>query len=522
MKKLIYTSLIAVLCWSWTSLEAQVRYEDEIFANVQVTENVIYGNNISVLPPAGPLDLLMDVYQPQGDTASKRPVVAIATTGNFLPAIVNGGPYGSLKDSAIVEMCTRFAKRGFVAISFFYRKGWDPLNPIQEIQTATLLQAAYKGIIDARTLARFLRKSVAENNNPYGIDPGKMVIGGTGTGGYVSLGTAYLSEFEEVKLPKFTDFMTGQPYVDTTVHGNILGTNTTMQNLPNHLGYASDYHMAFNLGGALGDSSWIDAGEIPSVNFHVPTDPNAPYDIGIVIVPTTGSTVIDEAAGSFAVARINNRFGNNDVFKTANLSDPFTQAANTTNNGFEGLFPFERPFTMGDYNCAPGVTPATFPRDEEGNPWDWWNEAWFIGAFDAFNMGTPFSGAHANCRQLAVHPMMSPAMGRTYIDSVMGYLVPRINVALNLTTTSIENQLDEGSVSIFPNPMTDQLNIRLETADNFLQAVEIYNTTGQLVKSVSTGRTGSVVLDREGLTSGLYLLRVVSDQGSLSQRVLLK
>ena len=43
--------------------------------------------------------------------------------------------------------------------------------------------------------------------------------------------------------------------------------------------------MAVNMGGALGDSTWLDAGQAPIVSFHVPTDPFAPYECGIVNVP---------------------------------------------------------------------------------------------------------------------------------------------------------------------------------------------------------------------------------------------
>jgi dienelactone hydrolase len=67
----------------------------------------------------------MDVYEPSGDTASVRPLVLVLHTGSFLPAVMNGQPTGGRKDSAVVEMCTRFAKKGYVAAAVSYRLGWN-------------------------------------------------------------------------------------------------------------------------------------------------------------------------------------------------------------------------------------------------------------------------------------------------------------------------------------------------------------------------------------------------------------
>ena len=514
MRKLQRIFVLLCLMGSLT-LHAQQRYLDEVFTSVVRMDSVVYGNNISVLLQAQQ-DLIMDIYMPAGDTVTDRPVVIMFATGNFLPAILNGAPTGTIKDSVIVEICTRLAKRGYVVAATFNRQGWDALNPSQEIQTATLLQAAYRGIIDARTAIRFMRKTVAEDGNPYGINPDKIVVGGEGTGGYISLGAAFFDDYTKVLLPKFTDFNTGNPYIDTTVHGNIFGTNLTSQNIPNHVGYSSEFNMAFNIGGALGDSSWMDPGDMPVVSFHTPQDPNAPYQIGIVIVPTTGNTVIDEAAGSYTVTQIANAFGNNDVFVNAGFSDPFTTAANTLNDGNEGLFPFDRPFTPGDYTCTNG---ATLPLVPEGSPWSWWNEAAFVATWDFATGGTPFPGVIANCRQRASNPDMSATKARTYMDSIVGYLVPRMNVALELNTTSIQDRLLAQQLEVYPNPTQGTFTVAHRLATQPLRQVEVLDITGRRVLRADGLNAQTYTATLPPLPAGLYLVRVQTDKAQATLRL---
>lgn len=497
-------------------LAAQERYLDPVFSGVTVTPDIQYAQNISIITGApASQDLKFDLYVPTGDTLRRRPLILLAPTGNFLPPIVNGSPTGSIRDSANVELAKRLAKLGYVVASYFYRQGWDPLNSSQDVRTATILQAAYRGIQDTRALIRFFRKSVAESGNPYGIDPDRIVVGGIGTGGYVSLGSAYISDFvSEIQIPKFQNFTTGQYYVDTALHGNIFGTNTTPLNVPNNLGYSSDFNMVFNLGGALGDSGWIQAGEMPYVGFHTPQDPFAPYDVGTVIVPTTGDIVIDNASGSFAVGRIANRLNLNKIFKDANFNDVFTQAANALNNGYEGLFPFNRPFTPGQYPCQ-GL-PLSRPLVPEGSPWSWWNEAAFIATWDAA-VGNP-PGAVVNCDQRAGNPDMSASKGRIYLDSVVGYLAPRMYVQLSLYPTRIEDfQLDR-SLSVFPNPAREALFVRLSEAQAPLAEVSLMDQAGRIVARSASVRAYEARLETAGLPAGLYLLRVQDSQGGIASR----
>ena len=116
----ILLAAMALATASFTA-SAQSRYVDEVFTNAQLTvlPNVAYGYNFSQYVPAtmgGPMVIPMyaDVYMPDTavDSETARPVVIIFHTGSFLPKGL-ASPMGDRKDSAVVEIAKRFARRGF-------------------------------------------------------------------------------------------------------------------------------------------------------------------------------------------------------------------------------------------------------------------------------------------------------------------------------------------------------------------------------------------------------------------------
>ena len=344
MKKLISLITISLAFLTISTINAQERYLDEVFTDVDVTYDVIYGNNVSVFPTLlgqGPAyeDLKMDIYTPSGDIETCRPVIIMLHTGSFLPPILNGQATGSKSDNAIVEQCMQFAKKGYVACAINYRLGWNPTTDNEDIRRKSLIQAAYRGLQDTRTAVRFLRKSLQEDN-PYGVSQ-QFVVGGLGTGGYLSASVGGLNDYEtELTLPKFMDVSTdidgdgipdAVPYIIPEIFGDLEGTslgvlpeldldgdgeadltNVTLCE-PNHVGYNSNINMSFNIGGAIPDSSWIDAGEAPIASMQCYLDEDAPYGVGDIVVPTTGEFVV-EGHGAFIIQRRSTYLGNNDVF----------------------------------------------------------------------------------------------------------------------------------------------------------------------------------------------------------------
>ena len=443
--KNIFSLLLALLFVS--SMTAQVRYIDEVFDDVTVTTNVQYAANITVittlqgLPPMA-LPQLMDIYEPAGDTETDRPLMIYMHTGNFLPAYTNGSGLGNKDDSCAVEICTRFAKMGYVVASIDYRLGWNPLAATQSQRTYDLINAAYRGVQDARTAVRYFRMNVAEAGNEYGINPDKIGYFGEGTGGYATLAAATISDYNDIIIDDLGDpilkfyheiqvgvDMNGDPQMGTVpmvieaINGDPEGKvdgfapDVTQLCIGHYPGYSSDVNFQVNLGGALGDLNWLDAGDPAMISFHCPHDPFAPYETNILIVPTTLEPVVSVSGAKHIHDEINLQSApnNNHVFQSAGLNDALSQEA-IASGGYDGLFP-----VLNHY--VDGV--PTEPYDSA--PWQWWDVA-TVQAVDAAN-GTDIAET-----QLTLNPTMGPVEANQWIDKIQAYTAPRIALILDLIT----------------------------------------------------------------------------------------
>ncbi len=507
MKK--FNILLFLLICGIMALQAQNRrYIDQIFSNVELTTNVSYGVNATVLlaqqvGQAVPQQLLMDVYQPEGDTESKRPVVLVFHTGNFLPKNVNGGPNGVKEDSTVVEVCTRLAKMGYVAASVDYRLGWNPIDVVQSNRIFGIINAAYRGVQDARTAIRYFKLSVAENNNPFGVDTTKMVVWGIGTGGYISLATASLDSYNKVLLPKFTTTIGGQPFpmVVESINGDINGTTVGVVPLgipypfpagdtlcyPNHTKYSSDYQLTVNMGGAMGDSSWVDAGQKPIISFHVPTDPFAPYNCAVLNVPPPINLPVVDVCGSNAVSQQQDQFGNNQLWKDANFIDPLSQLINTRNGGREGLCPF----------------PSDDPTD--------------AGRWDFYDPNDP----------TVTNDPPDPVTARLYIDTIMAYYAPRACVALGLdcdltgivSSTKDVITANDVQLKMMPNPAYAEVSFQ-SAAEFPIQDIQVFDLSGRLVKAVNNLKNNSYRMQRDDLPNGMYIVKLRFEKGLVTQKLI--
>ena len=538
MKTTLQLAFTIALLVLGLSVNAQDRYLDDVFSAVTVTSDVTYATNISILPMLsggvpGPATLKCDIYEPDGDVLTNRPVIILVHTGSFLPAVLNGQPTGSKTDMSIVEQCTRWAKKGYVAVAMENRLGWNPTSTDQNVRTSSLLQAAYRGIQDAKAMVRYMRMT-EDNGNPYGIDESKIVLGGQGTGAYISLGYATLDNpAAELMLPKFLDLSdptNPMPYVYPPVYGNIDGTDSTYApvydtdstsatygqiigqmpfNIPNNLGYSNDINMAFNLGGAIADISWLEAGDVPIVSFHCEKDPYAPIDTGDVIVPTTGDFVV-EVMGSRTVQMKQKMYNNNSYGAWSYISDDITTAANTNNDGNDGLYIFKTP--------APSTTANAFGEleEEQGSPWDWWDNATYDAMFQAVN-GAPAGYGAAN--SLLGNPNMSAANGNLYLDTIQGYLNPRMYLTLGLGTALSINELIAQTTEIYPNPAKNVLNIVSYTVG--IDKVNIYNVNGQLVLNTDINNNQKTI-NISSLESGIYIVDILSENTSVKRKLIIE
>ena len=135
-------------------------------------------------------------------------------------------------------------------------------------------------------------------------------------------------------------------------------------NISNHPGYSSEHDMVLNMGGAIGDLSWLEAGDKPIAAVHGNLDAIAVFSSGNLSV--SGVNVVSAISGSHDVVKKANMLGNNNSIP--NLYDPYTLAAKhasarlvgsmdfggtTINETPDNLFPFN---TGNPGEGAPGIT----------------------------------------------------------------------------------------------------------------------------------------------------------------------
>lgn len=507
-----------------------VRYFHDIFPNVNVQEDVEYAQNISILTgQPDTVSLVMDIYTPAGDEATDRPLILFFHTGTFLPQYFNGQITGNKKDSAAVEICKRFARKGYVAASVDYRFGWNPVAQEQDIRTGTLLQAAYRGVLDAKACNRFFRMTVAEMDNPFGIDPDKIVAWGQGTGGYIALGV-YLDDYAELEVDKFIDSRTLTNYIDTNLLGNVFGNTPKPLNLVNHPEYPSDFAFVINMGGAMGDIGWIDGDpnkEPPVVCFHPLTDPFAPIYSGAVINPLTGQFVI-QVDGSRRVVEVANATGVNDPIMIDESPEELRMESAELDQRIDALNQIQ--FTDSAANLTypfaeENYYPFVFSEVQSG-PWEWWNPEQVRAEIEFINQ---VSGADLNADELlqisgATNPDMSKEKAMAYIDTLEQYTRIRMYCAMigdcSMATSVDLLSSEQVNLNIFPNPAREIINFEVAQEYSILD-FGIYDMIGRQVDGAVGIEQNRFTHNISHLDNGLYIVRLRVEEGIIAKKVLI-
>jgi hypothetical protein len=137
--------------------------------------------------------------------------------------------------------------------------------------------------------------------------------------------------------------------------------------------------------------------------------------------------------------------------------------------------------------------------------------------FQALN-GAPAGYGAAN--SLLGAPNMSDSTANLYLDTVHGYLNPRMYTVLGLggSTTGL-TELADKTTQIYPNPANDNINI--VSYSQIIKDVEIYNISGQKVMSKSFN-SNTIKLNTNSLSTGVYIFNIKSNDTSVKRKVIIE
>lgn len=249
------------------------RYINDVFPTVTKT-TVLYAPSVNHSGVA--VTLSMDIYQPQGDNLSQRPVVVLAHGGSFV--------FGD--KSQMQRWCELLARKGYVAASIQYRL--YPVFTLGFPDSTAIFDTAIKALGDMKAAVRYFREDAATTDQ-FRADPDHIFIGGYSAGAVTALHAGYLDA--EDAIPVFLQGL-------VAANGGLEGNSGTATNKS----YSSHASAIINMSGGLYRSEWIDATELPLVSIHGTADATVAYTYGLAanIAYLEGSSLLHvraEASG---------------------------------------------------------------------------------------------------------------------------------------------------------------------------------------------------------------------------------
>jgi len=183
-----------------------------------------------------PLELRMDVYSPAEPASDPMPTVILLHGGSFYMNSKLFEPVNSL--------CRHLASNGYVAFSINYRMGFRPTK-------ASIRQARQNAVEDAASALDYIILHAEE----FGIDPGRVAMGGSSSGAITSLALAYSERGSRIKA-------------------------------------------VINMWGGIDNPEAMDPYDTPLLSFHGDADTTVPYNEG---VPMNLNAFMDRMYGSKAI-----------------------------------------------------------------------------------------------------------------------------------------------------------------------------------------------------------------------------
>lgn len=219
------------------------RFKYEVFSSVKISTETY----------SDVYNLKVDIYEPEGDTWSERPLVILAFGGSFITG-------SRVADPTIVALCNALAKRGYVAASIDYRLA---TNPVLMLDSAYAINTVVKAVSDGKAAIRYFIKDAATVNK-YRIDVDNIFTGGNSAGGVLYLHAGYLSSLEEAEGGL----------------ADAIAANGGMEGNSGNAGYSYTLKGIISMAGGLHRANFVSADDVPAIFFHGDADNTVPYYCG--------------------------------------------------------------------------------------------------------------------------------------------------------------------------------------------------------------------------------------------------
>lgn len=268
-----------------------IRYKDQVFDEVNIRKNILYNNDDNIKIKYRQLDL----YEPAGDSAAKRPLIIWLHGGGF--------KYGTKNAKGIEIWGNTLAQRGYVMAAMNYRL--TKKHPLRNFKD--LAEACYDAIDDVRTAIRYFKT----HTSAFNIDTGKIILGGNSAGGMAALQAVFSNR---------TDLQ------------NVIDSNKVIGNTGNYNpdGIAG----IINFWGALFNDAWLSRTDIPIVSVCGSRDRIVPPDTKDEVF--FGSRSIHRKADALHIAnalKVYEGYGH----ELQKIFNPFLRSSNTKRRWEEAI-----------------------------------------------------------------------------------------------------------------------------------------------------------------------------------------
>lgn len=522
LKKLL---LLALLAAGAGNLQAQAlpnRYRAEITSQLTTTTNVAFSTNIpqvKTINLAGYLvaneetygdqrvTLRMDIYQPQGDTLSKRPAIIFCFGGGF----VNG----SRTSRDMVLLAQAFARRGYVTATIDYRLGMNLTDPEKA------KRAVYRALQDGRSAVRFFRNTAAA----YRIDPEQIYLSGHSAGAFIACNNAYLDR--EAERPASTFSYNGLADLGTL---DAIGDN--QRNAQGQL-VSGKANAVLSFAGAVSDLVHVaGAQDVPVSLFHSYNDPIVSYNTakpfsfldflpGVNLPVVYGSGPINSRANAVNAPHELNAYslrGHNVHF------NQFTQSlySDIVPKGSDFLYNYRlKPAAAAIAGARDVCTTATSQVYSLGAGFgycDWQvSGGTIVSRNAATNSVTVAWSSAATTRRLTATPY-----SRQLAQGSPVSLTVSLTNCLTALALAPASGTDLVAFSAYPNPTTGRLQVQLPATTTGTTSLRVLNKFGieqSRLDFPATHTAQASALDLSQLPAGVYYVQLTDATGTKVQRV---